>query len=66
MNPLYENVRDIIQTGVLQWRRISKPLPFESDIKDLVKYWKKYYNTPMGNGSVDEFIENYYRYVIGN
>jgi len=26
--------------------------------------WKKYYNTPLGAGTVEEFIENYKKYVL--
>ena len=44
--------------------RFKEPLPHEDDIVELGKYWKKYYNTISGKGTVDEFVNNYRR-VIG-
>ena len=29
--------------------------------RDMAAYWKQYYNTPLGAGSVDEFIANWDR-----
>ena len=37
------------------------------DLMDIPAYgriWKKFYNTPQGKGTVDEFVENYYRYCL--
>jgi len=58
-------IYQIIMTR-LHYRRVPEPLPMESDIKGLARYWKQYYNTPMGKGTTEEFIANYYKYVIGN
>ena len=49
------------------WARIKyfdakKPLPKADDIEGLAKYWKKYYNTPLGKGTEAEFIDNYRMY----
>lgn len=38
-------------------------LPKADDIEGLAKYWKKYFNTHLGKGTVEEFIENYHRFV---
>ena len=38
---------------------ISAPLPEENDLIGLAKYWKKYYNTDLGRGTMDEFIDNF-------
>lgn len=40
-----------------------RALPKAGDLEGIAEYWKKYYNTPLGKGSVEEFIENYHRYV---
>jgi len=40
-----------------------KRLPEVGDIEGLAAYWKKFYNTPKGKGTVEEFILNYERYV---
>ncbi|MDP2700182.1 hypothetical protein [Thalassospira sp.] len=47
----------------IRYVRISAALPDASDITGLGNYWKQYYNTPLGKGTVDEFVQNYQRYV---
>jgi hypothetical protein len=29
----------------------------------MADYWKQHYNTPLGRGTVEEFISNYQRHV---
>jgi hypothetical protein len=41
------------------------PLPLTSDPRELGLYWKRHYNTFLGKGTVDEFVDNYKRYVLG-
>lgn len=43
---------------------IPEGLPASHDIEGLARYWKKYYNTPLGRGTENEFIKNYNRYVL--
>lgn len=43
----------------LQYWRWPEKLPAADDTKALAEYWKKYYNTINGKGTVDEFISNY-------
>lgn len=43
---------------------ISEPLPKENDLLGLASYWKKFYNTPKGRGTINEFQINYKKYVI--
>jgi hypothetical protein len=43
----------------LHYRRVSAPIPQADDLTGLARYWKKFYNTPMGRGSEDEFIRNW-------
>lgn len=47
----------------LRYRVVPAPLPPADDIEKLAAYWKLYYNTPAGAGTVEEFIKNYERYV---
>lgn len=42
--------------------RISEPLP--NNLEDYAKYWKKHYNTHLGKGTEQEFINNYKKYVL--
>ena len=46
----------------LYYYRFSEALPAYDDIEGLAKYWKKYWNTELGAGTVGEAIVNYYRY----
>jgi len=43
--------------------RFEEPLPPAYDIRALAIYWKKYYNTEAGKGTVEEFIKNYECYI---
>ncbi len=44
--------------------RVAQPLPDAYDIEGLAEYWKLYYNTPLGEGEVSEFIQNYNEYIL--
>ena len=45
------------------YMRAPKALPNYDDIYGIGSYWKYYYNTEKGKGTVDEFVMNYNRYV---
>lgn len=47
----------------LRYRVVPEALPAADDLPALASYWKKYYNTEAGAGTVDEFIVNYTRFV---
>ncbi len=47
----------------LIYYRVAEKLPNASDVKGLANYWKKYYNTPKGHGTPEQFVHNYYKYV---
>lgn len=46
----------------VHYLRKSEPLPSYKDVWAMGEYWKQYYNTPAGKGTVKEFVENYTRY----
>jgi hypothetical protein len=55
----------------LQYFRFPERLPWRDDFNDdfnyvlaLAKYWKKYWNTSKGKGTVGEAVRNYYKYVL--
>jgi hypothetical protein len=50
----------------LKYQDSPGALPDASDVPAMAAYWKKYYNTPEGKGTEQEFIDNYNRYVAGN
>lgn len=47
----------------LRYRPIAKELPDATNIQGLAKYWKEFYNTASGKGTVEEFIANYNMYL---
>ena len=49
----------------LFYAAIPNPLLASDDIRGIGEYWKRYYNTALGKGTVDEFVTNYRKYVIG-
>lgn len=76
--PLHVNLAYQIAMARVHYRRVPTPLPriklipmskvtvrtVESESVDaLATYWKKYYNTPLGKGTVEEARKNYRRYV---
>lgn len=46
----------------IHYLRRSEPLPPASDVRGLANYWKQYYNTHLGAGTVKQAIGNYKRY----
>ena len=56
------NFRYAILMARMQYYRHREALPAVNDVKGCAEYWKKYYNTPLGAGTVAEAISNYERY----
>ncbi len=56
---LLYNLKYAIAMCRVNYRRFHEPLPAASDIKGLADYWKRYYNTFLGKGRTEEFIEAY-------
>jgi hypothetical protein len=48
----------------LFYYRIQAKLPAPSDVTALGQYWKTYYNTAAGAGTVDQFVTNFHN-IIG-
>lgn len=47
----------------VHYLRVPEPLPHQMDKLGLAKYWKKYYNTMLGKGTVDKALKAYERLV---
>lgn len=47
----------------IHYLRQPGELPAGDDVPAMAHYWKRYYNTPAGRGTVDEFIDHYHQYV---
>lgn len=47
----------------LYYHQITMSLPEHNDIPGLAAYWKKWYNTVLGKGTEQEFVDNYAKYI---
>lgn len=47
----------------LHYLRVKEKLPEADDLLGQAKYWKKYYNTVKGKGTVEKYINDYNRIV---
>jgi hypothetical protein len=47
----------------LRFRVIPSPLPEAYDLLGLANYWKRYYNTYLGSGTVQNFLDKYHQHV---
>src|SRR5215469_16757830 len=50
----------------LRYARVSEALPAEGQLAEQAQYWKRYYNTPLGSGTVDEYILDWNSMVNSN
>jgi hypothetical protein len=41
----------------LHYRRVPSALPKSGDIEGQAKYWKKYYNSHLGKGTIEHFMK---------
>lgn len=41
----------------IHYLRVPAPLPQAGDWRGMAEYWKRYYNTPLGKGTVDGFLQ---------
>lgn len=61
-------VTDLIyatQCARVQYFRFHAALPKATDLTAIAQYWKKYWNTPKGKGTIDEFKTNYNLFAGG-
>ncbi len=45
----------------IHYLRVSESIP--NNVEGCARYWKKYYNTCLGKGTEEEFINNYNKYI---
>lgn len=56
------NLKLAICFARIHYLRVPEPLP--TTIEGYAAYWKKHYNTYLGAGTEEEFIQNYKKYVL--
>tara|TARA_R100000808_G_C2155419_1_gene167840 strand:- start:13971 stop:14420 length:450 start_codon:yes stop_codon:yes gene_type:complete len=54
---LYTNIAVQAAMCRLHYRRVPKRLPAADDLEGQARYWKKWYNTELGRGTVEHFIK---------
>lgn len=62
---LISNLAYAVAMCRVHYRRQPQALPQANDIKGLAAYWKQLYNTPLGAGTVAEFIKHFPYSVYG-
>lgn len=48
----------------MKYYSIKEALPDANDVERLAQYWKRYYNTEKGKGTVEKAIQKYQKYVL--
>ena len=64
-NELATNLSYCCAIARVKYWRVKESLPEYGDVDGMAVYWKKYYNTVKGKGTVEEFIRVYHKYVEG-
>lgn len=59
---LVDNDRLAVCFARVHYLRVKESIP--GDLRGWARYWKRYYNTPLGKGTEEEFIANFKRCVV--
>lgn len=62
-NQMISNLNHMTIMTRIHYLRVPEKLPEANDIAALARYWKKYYNTPLGKGTEKDFRLKYQMYV---
>ncbi len=60
---LQYNLKYAILLARLKYYTVKAPLPPYDDKHALASYWKQFYNSPLGKGTVSKALEKYNKYV---
>ena len=58
-NELMGNLNYAAAMCRVHYLRVGAPLPKAGDVDAMAAFWKQYYNTPLGAGNPQEFVENF-------
>ena len=64
LKKLKEDLRYAILMARIHYLRYPTPLPEADDIEGLAEYWKRFYNTRLGKGTVKKAIQKYKEYCV--
>jgi hypothetical protein len=54
------NLQYAVGMARVHYRRVKAAIPAAHDARALAAYWKQYYNTPLGAGTVDEAVKHFF------
>ncbi len=60
-NSLIWNMKLMCLVCRLHYHRVQAPIPI--DLNGQAAYYKKHYNTPLGEATIEEYIENFNKYA---
>lgn len=63
INDLTGNLFYACAMARVHYYRVPMALPLADNVEEMAHYWKLYYNTPEGKGTVAEFVHNYNKFV---
>lgn len=58
---LHWNLRYAAAMCALRYRRVRAPLPAANDYEAMAAYWKQWYNTPLGKGTIEKALPAFKR-----
>lgn len=58
------NLRTAIIMARIKYLSIKQPLPPGNNLLEMAKYWKQWYNTPKGAGTMADFMHCYSKYIL--
>lgn len=66
IDDLSHNLEYQVVMARVHYLRVKEKLPSAYDVNAMAKYWKKYYNTNKGKGTVEKAERDYNRIVFGD
>ena len=60
---MMNNIAYAVMMARIHYRRVEERLPDADDVDGLASYWKRYYNTEKGSGTVEQAVKSYCDYV---
>jgi hypothetical protein len=60
---LENNDRYACAMARLKYRRCPQLIPMPGDVEAMAAYWKRWYNTHLGQGTEQEYIDNWMRFM---
>lgn len=58
-NELIHNIRYAAAMCRIHYLRVPQPLPSATDAQGMASYWKRYYNTMKGKGTVEKALRHF-------